>query len=87
MYLPAFLVSLLYVGMKATQQRQVMAAQYWRMPALSFGMAFCEVFIVGNVSVGAVGGNLQSLVILACAIGAGGAAGSIFGTWLHARKR
>ena len=83
-YLTAGAVSFLYIALKALQQRQVMSAQYWRMPAVSFAMAFCEVFIVSNVAVNAA--NHTSLIILACAIGAGGGAGSICGTWLHARK-
>lgn len=83
-YLTAGAVSFLYIALKALQQRQVMAAQYWRMPVVSFAMAFCEVFIVSNVAVNAA--NHTSLVALALAIGAGGGAGSIFGTWLHARK-
>lgn len=86
-YLSAFLVSLLYIALKALQQRQVMAAQYWRMPVVSFCMAFCEVFIVGNVAVNAVGDNHGSLIALACSIGAGGGIGSIVGTWLHARNQ
>ena len=86
-YITAALVSFIYIALKALQQRQVMSAQYWRMPPTSFCMAFCEVFIVGNVSVTAVSGHFWSLTALACAIGAGGGIGSMFGTWLHARKR
>ena len=86
-YLTAALVSFIYIALKALQQRQVMSAQYWRMPPTSFCMAFCEVFIVGNVAVHAIGDSIGSLIALACAIGTGGGIGSIFGTWLHARKR
>ena len=84
MYLAAFFVQMIYVGLKATQQRQVMAAEYWKMPPFSMVMAFCEVFIVANVAKTAHG--LFPLAGLAFAIGAGSALGSIFGTWLHARK-
>jgi len=83
-YLTAAAVSFIYIALKALQQRQVMSAQYFRMPVVSFAMAFCEVFIVSNVALSA--DNHTSLIALAFAIGAGGGAGSICGTWLHARK-
>ena len=84
-YLLAFLVSALYIGLKATQQRQVMNAEYRKMPAVSIGMAFCEVFIVANVARTADG--IPALAFLAVCIGSGSALGSILGTYLHARKR
>jgi ribose/xylose/arabinose/galactoside ABC-type transport system permease subunit len=83
-YLLAFLVSALYIGLKAIQQRQVMAAEYRKMPAVSLGMAFCEVFIVANVARSADG--VANLVLLALAIGLGSALGSILGTYIHVRK-
>lgn len=86
-YLSAGAASLLYIALKAMQQRQVMAAQYWRMPPLSYAMAFCEVFITGSVAhTIATGGGLLELSLLAFSIGTGGSAGSILGTWLHARR-
>ncbi len=83
-YFLAFLVSALYIGLKATQQRQVMNAEYRKMPAVSIGMAFCEVFIVANVARTADG--LAQLALLALAIGAGSALGSMLGTYLHVRN-
>jgi hypothetical protein len=83
-YVFAFLVSALYIGLKATQQRQVMAAEYRKMPAVSLGMAFCEVFIVANVARSADG--VLELALLALSIGLGSALGSIIGTYLHARN-
>lgn len=83
-YLLAFLVSGLYIGLKATQQRQVQHAEYRKMPPVSIGMAFCEVFIVANVARTADG--LLPLVGLALSIGCGSALGSIIGTYLHVRK-
>lgn len=83
-YLLAFVASLLYIGLKATQQRQVMACEYRRMPAVSMGMAFCEVFIVANVAHTA--DSPWGLFWLAVAIGSGSALGSILGTYLHARN-
>jgi branched-subunit amino acid transport protein AzlD len=84
-YLLAFAVSLVYILLKATQQRQVMAAEYRKMPAVSMLMAFCEVFIVANVARTAHG--YAELALLAFGIGAGGGIGSVLGTYLHARKR
>ena len=83
-YLLAFLVSFVNIFLRATQQRQVMAAQYLRMPPVSMGMAFCEVFIVANVARTADG--LWPLVLLALCIGTGAACGSMLGTYLHVRK-
>lgn len=83
-YLLAFLVSALYIGLKATQQRQVQHAQYRKMPPVSIGMAFCEVFIVANVARTADG--FWPLFFLALSIGSGSALGSILGTYLHVRK-
>jgi hypothetical protein len=83
-FLLAFLVSALYIGLKATQQRQVQFAQYWRMPPVSLSMAFCEVFIVSNVARTANG--FGPLCGLAVSIGLGAAIGSMLGTYLHERK-
>lgn len=86
-YVAVFLATFLNIGLRATQQRQVMAAQYWRMPPVSMGMAFCEVFVWGNVARAALQGGTWQLVGVALAMGCGGALGSIAGTYLHARKR
>lgn len=83
-YFAAFACYLVSVTLKAYQQRQVMAAEYRKMPAVSYGMAACEVFI--TYSVIKTADSLSGLAILAFAIGSGGALGSILGTWLHARK-
>ena len=83
-YLAAFLAYLCFVGMKAMQQRQVMNAEYLKMPPLSYGMAFCEVFVMAVVAKNA--DSVGELALLAFAIGTGGALGSMLGTYLHARK-
>lgn len=83
-YLAAFLASLIYIALKATQQRQVMNAEYAKMPAVSIGMAFCEVFIVANVIHTA--DSIPGLIFLALSIGSGSAIGSILGTYLHVRN-
>ena len=81
----AFLASFVLIFLKATQQRQVQFAEYKKMPPVSMGMAFCEVFIVANVARSAEG--FWPLVLLAVCIGLGAAVGSILGTYLHASKR
>jgi hypothetical protein len=81
MYLAAFLVSALYIALKALQQRQVMNAEYLKMPAVSLAMGFCEVFIVANVARTADG--FWPLVGLAICIGSGSGLGSILGTYFH----
>lgn len=83
-YLAAFVASLIYIALKALQQRQVMHAEYMKMPPISLGMAFCEVFIMANVVHTAE--SITGLFILALCIGSGGAIGSIVGTWLHQRR-
>lgn len=86
-YLAVFAATFLNIALRATQQRQVMAAQYWRMPPISFGMAFCEVFVWGNIAKAALAGSALQLVCVALAMGCGGSMGSMLGTYLHARKR
>lgn len=83
-YFAAFAAYLVAVTLKAYQQRQVMAAEYLKMPAVSYGMAACEVFITYTVIKTA--DSALGLALLAFAIGSGGALGSILGTWLHARS-
>lgn len=83
-YFLAFLASLVYIALKALQQRQVMNAEYMKMPPVSMGMAFCEIFIMANVVHTAA--SWSGLIVLALCIGSGGAIGSIIGTWLHQRR-
>jgi hypothetical protein len=82
-FLAAFLVSFVYIFLKATQQRHVQFAQYFRMPIPSYGMAACEVFVIGTV---ARGEGLAELAVLAFCIGTGAWMGSVLGTWMHARR-
>jgi len=84
-YFFAFLASLVYIALKALQQRQVMAAEYLRMPIVSMGLAACEVFIMVNVVKTA--DSVPGLILLAACIGLGAGIGSMLGTWVHARKR
>lgn len=84
--LTAFAVSFLYIAMKATQQRQVMAAQYWRMPPVSMAMAYCEVFLTGSIAYSYIEHGWLHAFVMGTAIGAGGSVGSMLGTYLHKRK-
>jgi hypothetical protein len=83
-YFAAFVASFILIFLKATQQRQVQFAEYRKMPPVSIGMAFCEVFIVANVARTADG--FWPLVLLAICIGTGAACGSMLGTYFHVRK-
>lgn len=82
-YLLAFFAYLVAVTLKAIQQRQVQHAEYRKMPAISYGMAACDVFLVAMI---ARAEGLRELLVFAFAIGTGGALGSILGTWLHVRQ-
>lgn len=82
-YLLAGLVYFVSVTLKAVQQRQVQHAEYRKMPLVSYGMSFCEIFLLSIVVKNA--GDYETLFFLAIAIGTGSSAGSIFGTYLHAR--
>lgn len=81
----AWFVSLVYIGAKAVQQRQVMHAEYWKMPVPSYLMAFCEIFVTVNIVKHY--DDALSLALLAFCIGTGAWMGSMLGTYLHARKR
>ena len=83
-YLFAFLVYLIAVTFKAYQQRQVQHAEYRKMPPISYGMAFCDIFLMALVIHSA--DSIWQLIGLWLAAGTGGSLGSILGTWLHARK-
>lgn len=83
-YFAAFVVYLLYVLLRATQQRQVQHAEYWRMPPVSILMALADVFLVVNVI--KTSDDTLALVGLALCMGLGGGLGSMLGTWLHARR-
>ena len=88
-FLAAFFASLVLIFLKSTQQRHVQFEEYWRMPAVSYGMAGCEVFITAKVAVHAIteSGDTAGLVLLAFSIGTGAALGGILGTYLHARRK
>lgn len=84
-FLLAWAVSFCYIFLKATQQRHVQHEEYWRMPLPSYGMAFCEVFVLTLVVKHYE--SLWALVALSLCIGTGAWMGSVMGTYLHARRR
>lgn len=83
-YLLAFLVSALYVGLKATQQCQVQHAEYRKMPPVSLGMSYCEAFVFSSYM--GIATEFWPKLFLATAVGLGGACGSMLGTYLHIRN-
>lgn len=83
-YALVLLAYCLAVTLKAYQQRLVGAAEYHKMPPISYGMAVCEVFMVSTVAKNA--DSVYELALLAVAMGTGSSLGSMLGTWLHARK-
>ena len=77
----AFLASLLFVGLKAFQQLNVVHSQYLAVMPTSMAMAACEVFVVANV---ARAGWHWPLVI---AVGTGAGLGCCASMWIHKRTR
>lgn len=77
-YFLAFLLSLIFVGLKSIQQLNVVHKAYlWIMPT-SLAMAVCEVYVVATVAKTGWGW-------LALAIGLGAGLGAMGATWLHDR--
>ena len=74
-YFLAFLASLAYIFLKATQQLQVVNFRYARILPVSMGLAFTEVFILVNVIQTAH--DTTGLVILATCIGLGAGIGCL----------
>lgn len=79
-----FAVTFVGVFFRSTQQRHVMAAQYWRMPPISFGMAYCDIFLTANIAYKST--EILPLIIAGFAMGCGGSLGSMMGTYLHKRR-
>jgi hypothetical protein len=79
-YLALFATTLVYVFLRAFQQKNVMHSKYLWMVPVSYGMGFCDVYIITSI---AHGGHV--LWIVALAMGTGGTIGSISATYLHNR--
>lgn len=75
-YILAFFASLVFVGLKSTQQLNVVHKQYWWILPTSLAMASMEVFVVATVAKNGWGW-------LALAIGLGAGIGAMAATWLH----
>lgn len=88
MTLAPFFLSLLYVALRATQQLNVVFHRVvWIIP-VSYGMALCDVLLVGFIAVAAVNAvSFWEKAWLVFQIGTGGAVGAIFSMILHKRMR
>ncbi len=83
-----FFTNLLYIALKAFQQKNVMHDNYKAMLPTSCAMAMCEVFIMGTVAVLAVSSTgFVHTAINAVAMGLGGGIGSITATFYHNKLR
>lgn len=77
MYATAFLVSFVYIYLKAWQQINVIRKQYRQIIPVSFMMALCEVSIVGLV--------VNTSFWLFIPIGAGASFGCLLSVWKNNR--
>ncbi len=77
-YLLAFVASFGYVGLKSTQQLNVVHRQYWWIVPTSFAMAALEVFVVASMAKHGWGW-------LVFWVGLGSGLGSISATWIHSK--
>lgn len=68
----------IFIFLRAFQQKNVMKNNYLWMAPTSYGMGFCEVYIIASVA-----NDGLPLVLAAIAMGTGGATGSILATYLH----
>lgn len=84
-FLLAWAVSLVYVGTKSWQQKNVQYDLYWSIPPGSYIMGYCEVFITGLVVRSLH--DIWELNLLAFCIGTGAWMGSMLGMWIHAKRR
>jgi hypothetical protein len=79
-YALAFGAAFIFVLLKAFQQLNVVHHQVWWIMPVSFGMAFCEVYVVANVASAGWG-----LIVLP--IGFGSGLGCLSAMYLHRRYR
>lgn len=82
--LSLFLANMIYIFLKAFQQKNVMHSNKVLMMPTSYGMACCEYFIMGSIALAAVsGGGLLNTIINISAIGIGGGIGSVLACEYH----
>ena len=79
-YIGLFFVTLTYVFLRAFQQKNVQHSKYLWMIPVSYGMGFCDVYIISTI---AKDGHV--LWMTALFMGTGGALGAIGATYLHNR--
>ena len=79
--LASFFSSLLFVGLKSTQQLNVTHEKYWWILPTSLAMGVFEVYIVAQVA------KTGYDVLLVLAIGCGSGIGATLATWLHSKLR
>jgi hypothetical protein len=73
-------LTFIYVFLRAFQQKNVMHSKYlWMVPA-SYGMGFCDVYLVFSIANGE-----HVLWLAAIFMGTGGCIGSILATYIHNR--
>jgi hypothetical protein len=77
-YILAFISSFAFVGLKSTQQLNVVHKEYWWILPTSLLMAACEVYIVSTVARNGWGW-------LVLAIGSGAGLGAMLATFLHGK--
>lgn len=83
-----FFASLVYVGLKAYQQLNVVHHRVWAVVPVSYGMAVCEFFLVGYIAMATIEAtsfNAQAWLVFQ--IGTGGAMGAVFSMILHKKVR
>ena len=74
-YLIAFIVSFIFIALKATQQMNVIHYHFKAVMPVSMGLAICEVSIITLV--------VRDSLWLAIPLGIGGGLGCLIVMWLH----
>ena len=81
LYLAAFLASMLFVGLRATQQLNVVHDNRMAIIPTSLLMAMCEVFVVANIALK----GFEWLLVLSVGFGSG--IGCLIAMKLHQKWR
>ena len=75
----AFLVSFVYIFLKAFQQLNVFHKEYKLVMPTSFAMAFCEVAVIAFV--------VKTSLWVFVPIGLGGGLGCMTSMWVHSKRK
>ena len=81
----AFIASMAFIFLKASQQLNVVHFEYWRILPTSMGLAACEVFIMVNIV--RTADSFLGLSLLAGSLGLGAGIGCIAAMKLHERRK